>query len=478
MLKAYGGKRKGRYYQVNNDALQAFQRRRDSGMNLSQKLWNQAEDYKRGLEHTLSVAIEKGMSAVTLSKRVSKYLEDFPSMKKDYGERFGRATDIHDCEYRSIRLARSEINMAYRSAEQMRWEQMDFIIGYEVKLSGNHNCKGVPQGAFYDICDDLKGRYPKDFKWLGWHPNCRCYVVPIIKSEERFWEDEGKRGDDNEEITELPDNFKQWATQNKDRIARAEQRGTLPYFVRDNRERIKAVTRLQSNKMAIDKGSTLDMANLSAYEKNQIASSVLSLSNKTNLFPKNLKIAFNDNPTDGTLMAMNVSEGTLVISQARFNMGNGAVFSPAENLRDAIAKLKVGKPLSFNEEYAIECLFHESVHSKATKKINIEKGTQREAIMEASVQLYARDRYVRILNSYNVEPVNFSDIQINGYGYKHQVNAIRDLFTRDGKLQTGELVNIANETEDGIKIVNKKLKAKGYSQTDIFDFWKHFKITK
>ena len=234
MLKAYGGKRKGRYYQVNNDALQAFQRRRDSGMNLSQKLWNQSEDYKRGLEHTLSVAIEKGMSAVTLSKRVSKYLEDFPSLKKDYGERFGRATDIHDCEYRSIRLARSEINMAYRSAEQMRWEQMDFIIGYEVKLSGNHNCKGVPQGAFYDICDDLKGRYPKDFKWLGWHPNCRCYVVPIIKSEERFWEDEDKRGDDNEEITELPDNFKQWAAQNKDRIDKAEQRGTLPYFIRDN----------------------------------------------------------------------------------------------------------------------------------------------------------------------------------------------------------------------------------------------------
>ena len=239
MLKAYGGKRKGRYYQVNNDALQAFQRRRDSGMNLSQKLWNQAEDYKRGLEHTLSVAIEKGMSAVTLSKRVSKYLEDFPSMKKDYGERFGRATDIHDCEYRSIRLARSEINMAYRSAEQMRWEQMDFIIGYEVKLSGNHNCKGVPQGAFYDICDELKGRYPKDFKWLGWHPNCRCYVVPIIKSEERFWEDEDKRGDDNEEITELPDNFKQWAVQNKDRIDKAESRGTQPYFVKDNRERIK-----------------------------------------------------------------------------------------------------------------------------------------------------------------------------------------------------------------------------------------------
>ena len=72
-----------------------------------------------------------------------------------------------------------------------------------------------------------------------WHPNCRCYVIAIIKSEEKFWEDEDKRGNDNKTITELPENFNKWASQNKDRIARAEQRGTQPYFVRDNRERIK-----------------------------------------------------------------------------------------------------------------------------------------------------------------------------------------------------------------------------------------------
>ena len=380
VMKAYGAKGKKKYYQVNNDAKKAFIARKDRGMNLSQKLWNQSAEYKAGLEHTLSVAIEKGMSAVTLSKRVSKYLNDFDTMKADYGKRFGKATNIYDCEYRSVRLARSEINMAYRNAEQLRWSQMDFIIGYEVKLSDNHNCKGVPNGAFYDICDDLKGRYPKDFKWSGWHPNCydaksmvmtaegwkyfqdvsdddlilslnpatrqtewvgitdrqvyaydgemmhfkskvldclvtpdhpmvyvnksdgelricpakeytqgkggfyrkegvvscfkkqkthyngfvydltlernhimyvsrngkcfwgsncRCYVIAIIKSEERFWEDEDKRGNDNETITEMPENFNKWASLNQDRIARAEQRGTLPYFVRDNRERVK-----------------------------------------------------------------------------------------------------------------------------------------------------------------------------------------------------------------------------------------------
>ena len=41
-------------------------------------------------------------------------------MKADYSKRFGMATNIYDCEYRSIRLARSEINMAYRNAERMK----------------------------------------------------------------------------------------------------------------------------------------------------------------------------------------------------------------------------------------------------------------------------------------------------------------------------------------------------------------------
>lgn len=231
VLKAYnvkrGDARTKRYYQVNNDALKSFQQRKDKGMNLSQKIWNQSDDYKQGLESAISTAIEKGMSAVILSKKVSKYLNDFDSLKKDYKKRFGTATEAKDCEYRSIRLARSEINMAYRNAEQLRWQQMDFILGYEIKLSHSHPCA--------DICDDLAGRYPKDFKWTGWHPNDMCYVIPIIKSEELFWMPENERGADNEEITDVPQGFKDWVGKNQSRIAKAEKRGTLPYFVRDNK---------------------------------------------------------------------------------------------------------------------------------------------------------------------------------------------------------------------------------------------------
>lgn len=225
-LKFYGVKRNGKkarvYYQTNSDALKAFQQRKDDGLDLSAKLWNQSKDYKEEMEHAISSAIEKGTSAVKLSKRLSKYLQDFPSLKHDYKEKFGKAVACQNCEYRSIRLARSEINMAYRTAEQERWKQFDFVLGYEVKLT--QNGRHVP-----DICDDLAGKYPKDFVFKGLHPNCMCYVIPILKTEEQFWDDE-----DVSEIVEPPKNFTDWLEANAERIDKAAENGTLPYWYTDN----------------------------------------------------------------------------------------------------------------------------------------------------------------------------------------------------------------------------------------------------
>ena len=99
-------------YQTNSDALKAFQNRRDRGFDVSAKLWQQSTVYKEELEAAISCAIQKGTSAVALSKQISKHLLDFPSLQKDYKEKYGSAEHLKDCEYRSIRLARSEINMA------------------------------------------------------------------------------------------------------------------------------------------------------------------------------------------------------------------------------------------------------------------------------------------------------------------------------------------------------------------------------
>lgn len=218
------GKKFKHYYQTNSDQLKAFQSRRERGLNLSAKLWNQSQVYKDSLEATISTAIEKGMSAVTLSKRISKYLNDWSSLQADYQEKFGKATSCHDCEYRSIRLARNEINIAYRTAEQLRWQQFDFILGYKIKLSGSH-----PR---YDICDDLAGDYPKDFKFVGWHPSCLCITIPIVMSEDEYWSDD--RENSPNKIVSPPEAFNKWVYDNSQRIHKAESRGTLPYWIRDN----------------------------------------------------------------------------------------------------------------------------------------------------------------------------------------------------------------------------------------------------
>lgn len=235
VLMAYDAKVDGEqyriYYQENSDALKAFQERKDKGMNISDKLWNQSAVYKQELEEAISCAIQKGTSAITLSKQISKYLQDFPGLQKDYKERFGKASKAKDCEYRSVRLAASEINMAYRQAENLRWQQMDFVVGYEIKLSGSHPHK--------DICDQLKGKYPKTFVWTGWHPNDLCYKIPILNTEEEFWEWDGRgeppSGSVNE-VKDVPDNFKRWIDNN---IQRAKNWESTPYFIRDNKDFIR-----------------------------------------------------------------------------------------------------------------------------------------------------------------------------------------------------------------------------------------------
>lgn len=273
VLQTYGatiGKEKYEIlYQPNNDALKAFQQRKDKGFTISDKLWNQSTLYKQELEEAISCAIQKGTSAITLSKQISKYLLDFPQLQKDYKERFGKASRAMDCEYRSIRLAASEINMAYRQAENLRWQQMYFVVGYEIKLSNNHTCNGKP---FQDICDILAGKYPKDFQWTGWHPLCRCYKIPILKTEEEFWEWDGRSEATTasvNEVKDVPDAFKKWINEN---IQRAKSWDSAPYFIRDNdkyiREDFKVNVYNKTEKTFVRKRRTnLAMSRVEYYNK-------------------------------------------------------------------------------------------------------------------------------------------------------------------------------------------------------------------
>ena len=53
--------------------------------------------------------------------------------------------------------------MAYHKADNERWRQLDFVLGYEVQVSGT-NPNVCP------LCEELAGKYPKGFEFVGWPP--------------------------------------------------------------------------------------------------------------------------------------------------------------------------------------------------------------------------------------------------------------------------------------------------------------------
>ncbi len=215
------------------------------------------------------------------------------------------------------------------------------------------------------------------------------------------------------------------------------------------------------------------VSSITTKQQNQLTSRIREIAKKSDMFENLGEVIYSDSLEDGILMGW--KNGNLYISKTILEMEDGSTFCPADELYSAFTKLRNKETLTFSEEYAIEGLFHEGVHSKAKKTYGVIAGTVDEYILETCTQLYARDRYVKILKQYGVEAINFKKIQVNGYGYRDAVNLLRPYFTKDGALQVGELINIANETSNGLKAIKKKLQAAGMSQEEIKLFFQELR---
>lgn len=268
-----------RYFLRNKEAMDAFFARKtgEEGLSLSQKVWKYNGMYKEELENALDLAIGEGTPANRLATKIKSYLQEPDKFYRRFRVKIGEDENgnpiygriwkrriwdkesesykwvnddpkkyhpgqgVYRSSYRNAqRLARTETNIAYREADFTRWQQLDFVVGVEIKLSNNH--------PVWDICDDLKGVYPKGFKWVGWHPNCRCYMVPVLAKEEELDQmlDKILSGEDPGSVVtdspkDLPDQFQTWVKDNEERYAKAEAKGTLPYFIRDNKKAVEQI---------------------------------------------------------------------------------------------------------------------------------------------------------------------------------------------------------------------------------------------
>lgn len=242
-----------KYFSSNDEARKAFLARKEQGLNLSERVWRYTECFKSDIELGLDIGIRNGLDAAQMSRQLRQFLQHpdmlFRRVRDEHGNLVlsKRASDFHPGRgvYRSSyknarRLAVTETNMAYRSADYERMQQLDFVVGIEIRLSNNHTTPGknglpIP---LVDICDELKGKYPKDFKFTGWHPHCRCHVVSILKTESELMQENAAilRGEEPSKesvnaVTDVPKEFKDWVRDNAGRTARAL---SIPYFMRDN----------------------------------------------------------------------------------------------------------------------------------------------------------------------------------------------------------------------------------------------------
>lgn len=241
-----------------------------NGLNLAQIIWNYCQqtksEFEMAMSNTIADGIKKGSSAEEVGKSIRKYLNDPDMMYRRYHtikvQKNGKKKDVVTWRrrriidgkvrfveeplekvgmgiYRSarknaLRVARTEINAAYHKARNERWQNEPFVIGQYIHVSPQHNID--------DICNDLEGRYPKDYVWISWHSQCICTSDPItIQGDEKkeFY----KRlmaGEDMSNyvspfaVLTMPEKYNQYIKDNSEAIVKAGMKGKLAWHLQDN----------------------------------------------------------------------------------------------------------------------------------------------------------------------------------------------------------------------------------------------------
>lgn len=175
----------------NLSALKALHNSTDtSGLRLSDRVWDITQQTKSQLEFYLDSGVSVGRKSNGISSDIRQLLHDsnkrFRRVRNEEGKlvpsqpmkNYHPGQGVYRSSYmNALRTAATTTNTAYRSADHERWSQQDFVLGIEIQRSANHKgpCK---------ICDAMVGKYPKTFKFTGWHPFCICFATPITMEPE------------------------------------------------------------------------------------------------------------------------------------------------------------------------------------------------------------------------------------------------------------------------------------------------------
>ncbi|RJU60863.1 toxin glutamine deamidase domain-containing protein [Bacteroides sp. AM37-9] len=199
-----------------------------NGFKLSDRVWNITQQTKSQLEFYLDSGVVAGRNANGISSDIRQILQNpqkrFRRIRNEKGElvlsqpmkNYHPGQGVYRSAYKNaLRTSATTTNIAYRSADYERWSKQDFILGIEIHRSANNRgpCK---------ICDAMVGKYPKTFKFTGFHPFCICFATPITMEPEDFADfllnDTVPQG---QTITDIPQAAKDFVSENKDGLQSA-----------------------------------------------------------------------------------------------------------------------------------------------------------------------------------------------------------------------------------------------------------------
>lgn len=213
----------------NLSAFEALKNDIDSnGLKLSDRVWNITQQTKSQLEFYLDSGVVSGRNSNGISSDIRQILHNpqkrFRRIRNEKGKLVlsQPMKDYHPGQgvYRSayknaLRTSATTTNTAYRSADYERWSKQDFILGIEIQRSANNRgpCK---------ICDAMVGKYPKTFKFTGFHPFCICFATPITMEPENFADFLLNDTVPKEQvIKDIPQGAKDFVNENKDGLQSA-----------------------------------------------------------------------------------------------------------------------------------------------------------------------------------------------------------------------------------------------------------------
>jgi hypothetical protein len=221
--------RKQGMFATNKDALSQLRKGGDvRGNNLSPMVWNLADQTKTQLEYYLQTGLSVGRSSSRISQDLRQILNEPDKRFRRVKDKEGKLVmsqpmkNYHPGQgiYRSskmnaLRLTATSTNMSYRTADYERWSKQDFILGIEIHRSANNRgpCK---------ICDAMVGKYPKTFKFIGFHPFCICFATPITMEPDNFADFLLNDTVPQEQvITDIPKTAKDFVDENKNGVQSA-----------------------------------------------------------------------------------------------------------------------------------------------------------------------------------------------------------------------------------------------------------------